>query len=53
MVKRSFTCLSLALALLAGSAGATFNDITDENLAQGGGLARRALHHAGRRCGQL
>ena len=34
MVKRSFTCLSLALALLAGSAGATFNDITDENLAQ-------------------
>ena len=34
MVRRSFVCLSLSLALLAGSAGAAFKDITDENLAQ-------------------
>lgn len=34
MVRRSFVCLSLSLALLAGTAGAAFKDITDENLAQ-------------------
>lgn len=34
MIKRSFTCLSLSLALLAGSAGASFRDITDTDLAQ-------------------
>lgn len=34
MIARSFTCLSLSMALLAGAAGATFHDITDPDLAQ-------------------
>ena len=34
MINRSFTCLSLSLALLAGSAGAAFNDIQNTDLAQ-------------------
>lgn len=34
MKNRSFTCLSLSLALLASSAGAVFNDIQNTDLAQ-------------------
>lgn len=34
MKSRSFTCLSLSLALMAGSAGAAFHDIQNTDLAQ-------------------
>lgn len=34
MIRRSFTCLSLSMALLTGMAGAAFHDITDPDLAQ-------------------